>query len=219
MESPTTREAVVNTGVVASSELSKKAKLHDAIVEDAHSVLSSLKEKRSDQIGQSLLCGETVKNNNLHSTLSKTLSINRRHLGMCTSHRMKVLCDESIGWTSVKRQKRNDAFPDDHCKSACDFWASPGISRPTGNKRDIIRERIGPKNYYEHEKQILERTQNKINEEFKKKYPEVKMGQKTFEKCKPFFIETLAVARRMLKYGSHAFYSLYEKNSSQAKTL
>lgn len=194
VESPTTREALVNKGVVASSELSKKAELHDAIVEDARSVLSSLKEKRIDdtraavQMGLSLLCGETVKNNNLHSTLSKNLSINRRRLAMCTSHQMKVLCDESVGWTSVQQQKRNDAISDEHCKLACDFWASPGISRPTGNKRDIIRERIGPKNYHEHEKQILEKTQNEIYEEFKKKYPEVQMGQRTFESCKPFFV-------------------------------
>ncbi len=182
MESPTTRKALVITGVVASSAV-KKAKLHDAIVEDAHSVLSSLKEKRSDdnravvQMGRYLLCGETVKNNNLHSTLSKTLSINRRHLAMCTSHRMKVLCDESVWWTSIKRQKRNDAILDEHCKLPCDFWASPRISRPTGNKRDIICERIGPKNYHKHERQILEKTENEIYEEFKKKYQEVKMGQ------------------------------------------
>ena len=144
--------------------LSKKAELHDAIVEDACSVLSSRKEERSDdtraalQMGLSLLCGETVKNNNLHSTLSKSLNINRRHLAMCTSHWMKVLCDESVRWTSVKRQKRSDAISDGHWKLASDFWASPGISRPMGIKRDITRECIGPKNYHEHEKQILEKT-------------------------------------------------------------
>lgn len=107
---------------------------------------------------------------------------------MCTSHRMKVLCDESVRWTSVKRQKRSDTISDEHCKLASDIWASPGISRPVGNKREIIRERIGPKNYHKHEKQILEKTQNEIYEEFKRKYPEVLMGQRTFESCKPFFV-------------------------------
>ena len=75
----------------------------------------------------------------------------------------------------MKRKRRNDATPEEHI--ACDFWASPGISRPTGNKRDVVLEQIAPKEYFEHEKQILEKTQNEVYNEFRAKFPEVKMGQ------------------------------------------
>ena len=70
----------------------------------------------------------------------------------------------------------------------CDFWASPGISRITGNKKDVARERDPPNEYHEHEKQVLEKTQNGVFQECKSKYPEVKMCQRTFENCKPFFV-------------------------------
>ena len=73
-------------------------------------------------------------------------------------------------------------------KLACDFWASPGISRPTGNKKDIVQERMAPNEYIEHEKQVCEMTQNESFHEFKAKFPEVKMGQRTFENCKPFYV-------------------------------
>jgi hypothetical protein len=40
-----------------------------------------------------------------------------------------------------------------------DFWLSPGISHPTGNKSDIKRERLGPDIYFSHMAQVIEKTQ------------------------------------------------------------
>ena len=99
-----------------------------------------------------------------------------------------MLSDTSEGWTVVKRKRRNDATPKEHLKIACDFWASPGISRSTGNKKDIVRERIAANEYIEHDKQVMEMTQNEAFNEFKAKFPDVKMGQRTFENCKPFYV-------------------------------
>ena len=47
---------------------------------------------------------------------------------------------------------------------------------------------MAPNEYIEHEKQVLEMTQNEAFHEFKAKYPEVKMGQRTFENCKAFYV-------------------------------
>ena len=35
---------------------------------------------------------------------------------------------------------------------------------------------------------MLEKTQTEVYEEFKAKFPEVRMGQRAFEKCKPFYV-------------------------------
>jgi hypothetical protein len=35
-------------------------------------------------------------------------------------------------------------------KENSDFWLSPGISHPTGNKSDIKRERLAPNIYASH---------------------------------------------------------------------
>lgn len=87
------------------------------------------------------------------------------------------MSDTSEGWTVVKRKRRNDATPEEHLKIACDFWASPGISRSTGNKKDIVQERIAANEYIEHDEQVLEMTQNEAFNEFKAKFSEIKMGQ------------------------------------------
>ena len=125
----------------------------------------------------SLLCGDTVSKNKMQKAVAETLTINRERIQSRLKHRIRVLSDRSEGWTVVKRKRRNDATPKEHLKLACDFWASPGISRPTGNKKDIVRERMAPNEYIEHEKQVLEMTQNEAFYEFKAKYPEEKMGQ------------------------------------------
>ena len=69
-----------------------------------------------------------------------------------------------------------------------DFWLSPGISHPTGNKSDIKRERLGPNIYTSHMAQVVEKTQTDAYLDFVAKYPDIKIGQRTFDKLKPFFV-------------------------------
>ena len=78
-------------------------------------------------------------------------------------------------------------YPREHTL-AFEFWASLGNSRPTGNKSDTKRKRLGPNEYIENEKQILEITQSKIFQDFQKKYPEIGTKQRAFENCTPFFV-------------------------------
>jgi hypothetical protein len=69
-----------------------------------------------------------------------------------------------------------------------DFWLSPGISHPTGNKSDIKRERLGPNIYASHMAQVIEETQTDAYIDFVAKYPDIKIGQRTFDKLNPFFV-------------------------------
>jgi hypothetical protein len=69
-----------------------------------------------------------------------------------------------------------------------DFWLSPGIFHPTGNKSDIKRERLGPNIYASHIAQVLEKTQIDAYINFVAKYPDIKIGQRTFDKLKPLFV-------------------------------
>ena len=58
----------------------------------------------------------------------------------------------------AERQTRSDSIPSEHRKLAYDSWSSPGISRPTGNKKDIIRKRVAVRTYTCHGNQVLEKT-------------------------------------------------------------
>jgi len=195
LESPVTRQTLALKGLVSSVEAQKEADVNSAIVADARNLIQTIKDGRSKdsraamQCCVSLLCGDTVSENKMQKAVAETLTINRERIRNGIKHRKRVLsADTSDGWTAVKRKRREDATPEEHFKLACDFWATPGISRPTGNKKDIVQERIAPNEYIEHEKQVLEMTQNEAFNEFKAKYPEVKMGQRTFENCKPFYV-------------------------------
>ena len=194
LDSPTTRQTLALQGVVSSAEEQKRANINSVIVADARSLIQKIKDGRSKdsraamQCCASLLCGENVTENKMQKVVAETLSINRERIRSGIRHRKRVLIDKTEGWTAVKRKRRNDATPEEHLKIACDFWASPGISRPTGNKKDIVRERIAANEYIEHERQVLEMTQNEVFSEFKAKYPDLKMGQRTFENCKPFYV-------------------------------
>ena len=82
----------------------------------------------------------------------------------------------------MHRKTRSDALSERERTLAFEFWASPGNSRPTGNKSDVKRKRLGPKEYIEHEKQILEKTQSEIFQDFKKKIPRNWHEAKSFRK-------------------------------------
>ena len=105
------------------------------------------------------------------------------------------------GNRSVMSRHSND---EENRRLTFEFWASSGNSRPTGNNNDVKRKRLGRKDYIEHKKQILEKTQSEIFHNFKRKYPEIAMKQRALENCKPFLlcllslkIEILAVAASM----------------------
>ncbi|VDI41069.1 Hypothetical predicted protein [Mytilus galloprovincialis] len=71
-----------------------------------------------------------------------------------------------------------------------DFWLQSNVSRPTNNKNDIKRVRISPNVYSSHSCYILEKTQTEVFLQFKNEYPDEKIGQRAFEKCKPYFVRT-----------------------------
>ena len=48
--------------------------------------------------------------------------------------------------------------------------------------------RLGPKIYSSHQIQLLEKTQTEAYLEFKTKHPEIKISQRLFENCKPYFV-------------------------------
>ena len=165
-----------------------------AVIADASSAVSAIKNQRSRdtttalKVGLSFLCGENVSSSRLKTAVAKRLDINRRRLAQVTQHLRSVL-SQNLRWLDVSRKTRSDAISANTKKLAYEFWASPDISRPTGNKKDIVRERVAAKTYMTHEKQLLDKSQTEVYLEFKSKYPEIKIGQRTFEKCKPFFVK------------------------------
>ena len=103
-------------------------------------------------------------------------------------HHTKTLTRSKSCWLYTDRRTRSDAIPTEHRKLVHDFWSSPGVSRPTGNKKDMVRKRLAVRTFVSHPKQILYKTQAEVFLELKAKYPGIKMGQRSLERCKPFYV-------------------------------
>jgi hypothetical protein len=123
--------------------------------------------------------------------LSKQLGIPARRISGGKRIRANILKNESSAWNLTLRKTRRDAISDETKRIVYDFWLSPGISHPTGNKPDINRERLGPNIYASHMAQVIEKTQTDVYIDFVAKYPN-KIRQKTFDKLKPFFVRPVS---------------------------
>ena len=183
IESPTTRKSLEKKGLINTAEKSEEAEIAVSAMRDARDAISVTKGQRCNdsctatQTALGFLCGDTIKSNRMKTKVSQMLNINRKRVGKAYNHGSKVV-------KSKKSCSRSDAIPTEHRKLAHDFWACPDISRTTPNKKDIVRKRLAPKTYVTHPRQILEKMQTEAFLE------DIKMGQRSFESCKPFYVST-----------------------------
>ena len=77
--------------------------------------------------------------------------------------------------------------PAEHRKPAHGFWSSPGISRATGNKKDMFLKRPTIRTYVNHLMQIFEKTKTEVYLEFKWSIERLNATE-SFKRCKPFFV-------------------------------
>ena len=197
IESPATSKALEEQGVITTPEQREQTVVATALMNDYREALETTKRKRSNdsraatQASLALLCGKNVKKGKLKNKVAKQLNINRKSVTRAGKLRDKVLKSEKACWTYTERRTRSDAISKEDRKIAHDFWASPNISRISPQKSEAaIRKRIAPKTYVSHARHILEKTQTEAYVEFKEKFPQIKMGQRSFKKCKPFYVTT-----------------------------
>ena len=110
-----------------------------AVIKDTHRAVAAIKNQRSKdtttalRVGLSFLCGEKVSSSRKKTAVAKKLDINRRRLTQVTQHRKSTL-NQSLKWLDFSSKTRSDAISGNTKQLAYDFWATPDISRPTGNK-------------------------------------------------------------------------------------
>ena len=137
---------------------------------------------------KSLAFGETVKEKKLTISVSRLVSLDRRSVSRGITHRFDVLKGDEPSWLLTKRKPRVDSLSEEVKDTACLYWTFEA-SRPTGNKKDIIRKRTGRKQYIEHPKHVLEQTKSEAYFNFHAANPDVKISQRKFESLKPYFVK------------------------------
>lgn len=81
-----------------------------------------------------------------------------------------------------------DAVKEEDKRLIYDYWTHQA-SRPTGSKKDKMRQRVRKGEYVEHAKHVLEKTQTECFKEFQQLHPEIKIKQRKFEEMKPFYVK------------------------------
>ncbi|XP_068689864.1 uncharacterized protein [Montipora foliosa] len=192
--SPRTRSILVKKGKIRTPEEENEIEALKAVAQDLNEGLSSIKIKKTNSgraaytAAKSLAFGEVVKKKRSQKTLSKIFSLDRRSISKSIEKRIKILKGEESCWLAKKRQTRRDALSDETKKLVYDFWTQ-SVSRPTGNKNEVLRKRVRPKESIEHPKHVLEVTQTEAFQKFQKEHPNVKIKQRKFESLKPFFVK------------------------------
>lgn len=167
-----------------------------ACVQDIASTLSKLKRKcdtdsrAAVNVLRAAMNGDEVSKTKCVTKLAAKLGIDRRKLYNGKRVRTAVVRSEKSVFEYTKRKTRSDTTQEHIKKIAFDFWLRPEVSRTSNNKNDVKRVRIGKNKYTSHTCVILEKTQSEIYQEFKAAHPHLKMGQRTFEKCKPYYVRS-----------------------------
>ena len=135
--SPHTRNSLEKKGLVKSPEEEKEMEALRAITSDLTSGIKHLTRNKKNKgctafvAIKSLPFGETVK--------EKLVSLDRRSVSQGKKRWFEVLKGDEPSWLLTKRKPRVDSLSEEVKNSVCLYWTFEA-SRPTGDKKDIIRE-------------------------------------------------------------------------------
>ena len=99
-----------------------------------------------------------------------------------------ILKGDTASWLYTKRKVCQDALSEEDTKIIFNYWANTA-SRHTGDKKDIVKKRIGKQQYIHHAKHVLEKSQMEAFLEFQQLHLDVKVKQRKFETLKKFFVK------------------------------
>ena len=192
--SPRTRKILANRGLVKTPEEQKELSTLKALASDISEGLNEVKRSGSNEkraalrAFTSLAFGENIKKTRARKSLGKLVNLNERSISKVIRNRESILKGDTASWLYAKRKVRQDAISEEDTKIIFNYWANTA-SRPTGDKKDIVKKRIGKQQYVHHAKHVLEKSQTEAFLEFQQLHPDVKVKQRKFESLKPFFVK------------------------------
>ena len=199
--SPKTSKALAKKGVLISEEESNDNKINKQIVDNLKSSFKILKSQSAGTMNENVryayrtgikLVTIGCKQQRSLRKVSKKLDI--RPAIVSSVVKSFEASPEPSAWINVSRSSKCNKLTDEAKAVIKKFWHEN--SRPTGDKRDIVRQRKGVKEYNEHPKQLLEKTQTEIYLDFCNSGTNIKCSQRRFEAERPFNVKPATRADR-----------------------
>ena len=194
VNSTRTRKILEDEGMMKTPTDEDETRALKALASDISDGLQEVKKARSNEkraaftAFKSLAFGKNVKKAKAKKSLSKIVNIDEKSISKAIQRREKVLKGDLPSWQYTKRKVRQDAISDGDGKVIYDYWTKVA-SRPTGDKKDVVKQRTGKQQYVQHAKHVLEKTQTEAYLEFRDFHPEIQVKQRKFENLKPFFVK------------------------------
>lgn len=171
--SPRTNKILTKKGLIKTPEEQKETTALRALASDISEGLQHLKKSGSKDnrtafnAFKSLSFGKNVSKSRARRSLSKLVNVGRSSVGKAIKERAKILSGERKSWLFYERKTRGDAISNENKQLIFNFWTHEA-SRPTGDKKDVIRQRVGIKQHISHVKhrgfnQFLSRWQISAN--------------------------------------------------------
>ncbi|GAQ89961.1 hypothetical protein KFL_005820050 [Klebsormidium nitens] len=132
--------------------------------------------------------GSPVTRQRLQRAYSKVLRQPRTKVATAISRRGQL--DRGGGfWALTKRARRKDGISEAIKELVIAYWARK--TRVSPNRKDVVRHRTAPNRYDTHPAHLLEISQAELYQKFQEDHPEVKIGERSFEVLKPWFVRKL----------------------------
>ena len=194
VNSPRTRKILEYEGMMETPKDEMETRAPKALASDISDGLQEVKKEHSNEkhaaftAFKSLAFGKNVKKTKAEKSLSKIANVDKKNISKPIQCREKVLKGDLPSWQYTKRKLRQDAISEEDGKVIYDYWTKVA-SRPTGDKKDVVKQRTGKQQYVQHVKHVLEKTQTEAYLEYRDFHPEIQVKQRKFENLKPFFVK------------------------------
>jgi hypothetical protein len=173
--SPTVK-SLEKLNFVVSPEDKNNTQLGNAIINDIRELVDQTNNSRSDCARTTLsviaasTSGLNVQKEHKKSLLAKKIGLPLQRCQLENESVHKCLLPKSC-WTFIERKTRNECISNEIRKLAYNFWIDPNNSRPSGNKNDMKRVCIGPKQFSKHPIYILDKPQTEVFNDFCTRHP------------------------------------------------
>ena len=164
VKSPRIRKVLSESGLLKTPEEEKETETLRALASDISEGLNQVTHSGSNEkravfkAFKSLAFGEKIKKAKAKKSVGKLVNLREKSISRAIQYRENILKGEVENWLYTKRKVREDALTDEESKVIYDYWTNTA-SRPTGDKKDFSKKRIGKNEYIHHAKHVLVKTQ------------------------------------------------------------
>ena len=185
-----------NARILAGLSTSKETRASNIVIDNLSKALDTFKGSHTKDheaarctILTSVTTDDGFKESKLQRQASRLLGVSTKTLRKVSAKRASIMLTPNSLWAYTGRARRCDSLPME-ARALCEaFWVEN--TRVCPDAKRAVRKRIGRGHRVENPLHYLEKSQTELYLEFCEANPNIHVGQRSFEYCKPWFVRRL----------------------------